>query len=689
MSTNKLLLFVFFLSFAQFAKAQVSGLSYTVAPAGEYIWWNDQAGLENGFLYGGKLGFGFGEYFEMRASYQRANDLKNSFEDYGIPNFDNNTFTQRDVKLTRWGGEMKANLSRGKLLPYILLGTGVQTLELDGADDTKQIYLTAGAGFNLALTDRITLLLEARNTAYRMNSGSQLLTSGDRASQGVGNSFFEREDLTNWSAGAALQFYLGGRKPGSMSELDKAYFNSISGGARGLDLGLEVVAGRMNFSENLKFRDTYMAGASAGLDFGPYIGLRGFYWRGMEEDSWNKFDELAMYGGEIRMRMNTSGGIVPFLMLGGGMIDVLDDYTVDGSGVGSDTVSIVLNKKTEDTPFAMGGLGLLVPLGKNLKVFGSARAIMTSTPPLEDLYAPEEVNTSWFYSAGIKLRFGKKNKSPQEVYKMEMTQQLDAQRAENDARADKLKLNYEQKVIALEEELMKAYEANDLQKAEIIKQEQAQAEQVVAELEKRDDPNPIIEPIFVSPEPIVAPAPTTVITTPAPAPVATMERQTTEIQTTNNSSVRGSEIRMSPAEFQNLIEEILESVDEPLPPMPYNPNYNPAYNQGAPAPQNYSNTTVLEDRIAKLESQLAQVEEVEVVVEETEEVNTANEEMKTQMIQMEREMSKKDEVIADLNKRIMLLEEALNKAEEEESRGLFGKWKKKRAEKKEKKEGGE
>jgi hypothetical protein len=47
---------------------------------------DDQSGLENGTLLGGKLGFGFGEYVEWRSTYKSI-DLRTNFDQFGIDGF--------------------------------------------------------------------------------------------------------------------------------------------------------------------------------------------------------------------------------------------------------------------------------------------------------------------------------------------------------------------------------------------------------------------------------------------------------------------------------------------------------------------------------------------------------------------------------------------------------------------------
>jgi len=561
MTSIRLSAILFFIFLYQIGSAQVAGISYTVSPAGEYVFWNDKAGLEDGFLVGGKLGIGFGEFFEVRASYLQGLDLKNNFKDFGLASYDDNTFNSSDVKLTRWGGEIRANISRGRLLPFILLGTGVQTIELDNSVERDQIYLTGGIGLKLGIADRITLTLEGRNTAYRYNAGFNLLSDQDKIDLNEVANPFQMEDLTNWSAGASLQFYIGGRKPGQMSDLDRAYFDSFTRGSGGLNIGLEAVAGQMNFNDKLVYRNTNMVGASAGFDLGPYIGLNGFYWRGLQDDSFTKFDDIAMYGGEMRMRLNTGGGMIPFLMIGGGKLDVNEGY-VGKKAIDTDSVGVSL-QGGDDTGFAMGGAGLLIPLTKNFKIFGSARAIITSGSPVDDLAAPEAIQTSWFYSAGIKLNFGKKNKNPDDIIQDQIDEQLKLQQEANDTKVAELQTQYDQKVLELEEALIQAYAEQDLEKAAILKEEKQKVEEIVEELEKIDEPIVATTPITIQPtiqsSPVtVAPStPTSQIPSPygnnAPLPNPTLGNQNVTI------TPSGSEIRMSPAEFENLIEEILES----------------------------------------------------------------------------------------------------------------------------------
>ena len=487
------------------AKAQVSGISYTLSPAAEYVKWNDRAGLDNGYLYGGKLGIGFGEFFELRGSYMRSLNLQTNFNNFGFTNFDETTFTPRDIQLTRWGGELKANISQGKLLPFLTLGTGVQSLELDSLTTNKRIYVQVGAGIKLSAGDRYTITLEAKNTTYNFNAANRFLTEQDRIGFGAVEDDMLVERLRNWSFGASLQFYIGGRRPGQLSALDKAYFSSFSTGLKGLGVPIEPTLVKMNFNDALPYKDTWMAGGYAGFDFGPYVGVRGFYFQAMDDNKINtSFDKLAMYGGEIRMNMNASKGTIPYLIAGGGYININEEEYI-----GREEVEMT----PESQAFVMGGGGLIFPLNKRLKLFGSVRTLLTSNTKLDDLQEVDELNTSWMYSFGVNLTLGRKAANPNALAQ-----------ATIDTNEALLKATYETKILELEQQLNQAYAEQDIEQAAEILRQKDQAEQVVEDLDQRDN--------------------------------ATRRNQQQMIDFLPSNS----RLQMSPAEFQLLIEEILENM---------------------------------------------------------------------------------------------------------------------------------
>jgi len=519
------IIFLFTLTLQQ-AFAQVSGISYTLSPTAEYSIWNDRAGLDNSLLVGGKVGFGFGEFLELRGNYAQSLNAQTNFSRFNLPNYSDSLFVATDTKIVRWGGDVKANIGKGKLLPFVTLGTGIQSIQLDTFDANKQIYISAGVGVKLSLADRYTLVLEAKNTAYRYNS-INLLTGEDIITFDLNSEDFVSENLNNWSIGASLQFYLGGRKPGEFSALDEAYFDAFSGGFSSVAGTIEPMGGKIQFHESLPYRDTWMAGVNAGIDLGSYVGLRGFYWRGIEDGELTSFDKIAMYGGEVRMRLNTATGLVPYITLGGGNIGTQDGY--EGRSIML-TDSTTMIAQTDNKGFAMGGLGMILPLSDNFQVFGSARAILTSGTPVDDFQAPEQVQTSMMYSAGLRFTIGKKATDIDQLMSGKIEEALAQQEVENDTQSEDMKKRYEAKLLELEQELNDAVVNEDYEKAAKLKKEQQKIDQVVTKIKVKQE--------------------------------KTASQTTGRTTTPQSNSQGGGEIRMTSEEFEKIIDKILDGMND-------------------------------------------------------------------------------------------------------------------------------
>ncbi len=510
-----------------YTKAQVKDISFTLSPVGEYTWWDDKAGLEDGTLVGGKLGFGFGEYLELRGVYLQSIDLKTNFKDFGLVNFDPNLFTQQDINLTRWGGEFKANIGTGKLNPYVTVGTGVQKTEIDATSAKfEQVYASAGFGVKLELDKRVVLNVEAKNTTYKFNAGENLLVDADKTAFGVTDDDFSNERLSNWSVLGSLQFYLGGRRPGVLTDLDEAYLNKFKGGFRGMQLILEPSVSYIAFDDNSLFRDTYLLGGYAGIDFNEYIGVRGYYFQATENEKISTdFDNLAMYGLEVRARLNDGKGVTPYLVIGGGYLNSYNSY------LGKGDVAVNSNE------FASGGLGLNIPLGRNLLIAGGVRAMLTSGEDVTDITAPDEIQTHVMYNAGIKLVLGRKSEAPKDVYSRNVQRELETQQTINDAKIQNLKAEYQTKIVSLEEEIKAAYEAKDVDKAVVLLEEKKETQKALKEVEK-------VEGVKVEKQ------------TEKALPKQEVAPQVASEVTPSNL------IQMTPAEFESLIEKILKGLEE-------------------------------------------------------------------------------------------------------------------------------
>ncbi len=562
MKNINIMLFIFFLSSTTIF-GQVKDISVTLSPAAEYTFWDDMSGLEDGVLLGGKVGFGFGEYVEIRATYMQALDLKTNFKDFGLVNYSDALFTARDVKLTRMGGEFKANFgTKTKLNPYFTLGTGVQTIQLESQDEQEQIFATAGLGAKFNLGKRIVFALEAKNTVYNFNPGSQLLTDADKTTFGVSDTDFKIERLSNWSAMASLEFYLGGRKPGNLTELDRAFLNGLSG----LKLVIEPGLANIKFDSDSNFRDTWMLGGYLGLDFNDYVGIRGFYYQSTKDEQISTdFDELSMYGMEFRARLNDGNGVVPYLALGGGYINTTSDY------LGKDGLPV------SGSYFASGGLGLNIPLGKGFLAYGGIRALLTSDTDEADIQTPNQIQTHTMYNFGLKIAFGKKANSASSVYNEKLSNALTEQQAMNDAKLANLKTEYKANIAQLELDLKAANENNDVDKAvEILENKKA-----ITEALKEVEATEVTASKFKA--------------IPQEEVVKNQLEQTIVPVKTQPKVEKEAMVQMTPVEFELLIQRILREVE---------------YNSLAPAEQQKVLRTDKDEQILHLNQRLENLEKL-------------------------------------------------------------------------------
>lgn len=545
-------------------KAQVKDISFTISPAAEYTWWDNQAGLEDNVMVGGKLGFGFGEYLELRGIYMQSLDQQTSFEEFGLDLFDASLFDAQNVDITRWGGEFKANLGTKRFSPYVTLGTGVQNISLDNGSDFEQIYATAGLGLKLNLAKRLVFAVEAKNTTYRFNSGVNLLTDANKTDYGVTDANFGTERLSNWSVQGSLQFYLGGRKPGELSELDKAYLQKFKGGFKGLQFIIEPSMAYANFDDGSLLRDTYLIGGYAGIDFNEYIGIRGFYFQATENEQLStNFDDLSMYGAEFRARLNDGNGVVPFLILGGGYLNPSDNYV---TSTAINNVNIV---SAQSGAFASGGLGLNIPLGRNVLISGGARAMFTSGDNVTDINNTDDIQTSIFYNAGLKFTLGKKAKSPQKVYEDNVDRIVSEQQAQNEQKLNTLKADYAAEIKRLEQELKAAYDAKDVDKAVEILEEKKVLEQSLQEVKDIEKVQEKVQDVkkleqAKQKDEIIVKEKTTAVTNDSTVHLVRRELSDREKLALIQPSPKATTelIQMTPAEFESLIERILNGIND-------------------------------------------------------------------------------------------------------------------------------
>ena len=390
------------------AVAQVKDISFAVAPTADYVWLPKKTAVTNGFMAGGYVGFGFGRNLELLGSYKHSIGLKSTLDGYDAPAAISNVFEAKDVSIYRWGGELKGNIPMAySFQPYVTLGSGVQTIKANDLSQ-NQVYFGLGIGSKFNLARRLTLNIEAKATHFSLDSRN-ILYKPTEANTSAYNSWIninvEDKSHLAWSVGAGLELYLGGRNPNELTELDQVYTS-----LKGFKVVIEPTLGYLNFSDDSNLRDAYFGGLALGVDFTEYIGVRGYYHRAMKDEKFSaEFDKLSIYGGDFLARLNVAKGVVPYLQIGVGYMKVGDDY------VGK----VVSNTNTSGL-FAKGGVGLAIPLGKRVELFGVANLMYTTRN--EDvssaLSSVHKLQSNVFYNAGVRIKLAKSVEK--ELYEQEL-----------------------------------------------------------------------------------------------------------------------------------------------------------------------------------------------------------------------------------------------------------------------------
>ncbi|MFN3597800.1 MAG: hypothetical protein ACK41D_11080 [Rubricoccaceae bacterium] len=442
------------------ASAQVQGLGYRLAPQASYVNFSGNAGLTRGPLFGGGVGFSFGEFVELGGSYQLGDQFETDFSRFS--GIEDEALAEvlaalggRAVQVERYGGELKLNLGSGRVVPFLTAGTGLVRFDPDGLAASRNIYLTGGGGLQFSIADRIGLSLMAENFAYRYNPGATFFTPEDLAAAGLAFESFNETTVNNLTARAALAIYLGGRRPGELSDLDRELRRQFEGGLGGLSLVVEPQYGRVQFDDALGLNDLSLAAVEAGFDFGPLVGVRGFYGRGVNPDSPTETEPVALYGGNLRLRLGAGAGVTPFLTLGGGYLQALEGYT-DAQGL-----------PVESRPFALGGLGVELPLSARVRLTGEARALAMAAQAGGDVSQPEDVFFSPMLRAGLSLGLGGSRGAVPVVRRAD----LEAARAEAAAErraAERERAALEEQIAALRAQSERRQAALDAERARAV-----------------------------------------------------------------------------------------------------------------------------------------------------------------------------------------------------------------------------
>ena len=157
-----------------------------------------------------------------------------------------------------------------------------------------------------------------------------------------------------------------------------------------------------------------------------------------------------MYGADFTAKLNVARGIVPYITVGAGYMNVYDSYVGENP--------LLANNSGY---FAKGGVGLSIPVSRYFELFGAANLLYTTDKDPEDLESTEDLKKHTMFNAGLKFNIGRSAMANKAIDSYV------------DRRVSDKTMMYEQRIAELKKELDRAYEVNDTEKAtQIINEKQ-------------------------------------------------------------------------------------------------------------------------------------------------------------------------------------------------------------------------
>ena len=373
--------------------AAAQDLRFSISPTAQQVAWNDALGLDNTLLYGGRVGFVFGRRIELQGYF-----LTNQGSDAGIRDlYDQLGVNDRPPQnaglgVRNYGAALVYNFSVGGFTPFLRAGGSILRFEPEGGRRSDRIALGYGGGLRFGKPGSLRFNLFAEDLRFRIDRTLLLALPATGAPPIV--DVDANKLRSNLTYGAGLSIPLGG---GAVTYDDTPQYQLSN-----VALPAEVFAGRLDFAGASGLPNQYVTGVRTGIDFGPLVGLRAFYWRGVS-DGFNKTAGIQGYGGEAQFALNAGPGFNPFLLAGAGQLDFLDSYDYNGEAA---TPGVVRRQPADQTALILGG-GVKIPIGARFTLTAAARNYLAARGGrTEDVAEASQLRSNWQYSAGFSFGIG-------------------------------------------------------------------------------------------------------------------------------------------------------------------------------------------------------------------------------------------------------------------------------------------
>ena len=375
------------------------GIRYHLRPAATWTQWDGALGLENGRFLGGMAGIGFGRYVDLTGFYLRSDNRWTNLPSVPFSAEEEKPLTDQSVDIASYGSELSIRLASGSLVPVLMGGGGILRFRPVAGEEIQRIQLKYGLGFRTLLTDALEAEVMLERSRYHLDPLDRAgpVSDGDSAFPEYPDADALRRNL---AIRVGLGLRLGGMDYNQVRDSDRTGMHTDQSLTSISRLSFEPFGGLQMFDAGLGINHQSIAGFRAGFDLGPFLGLRGFWWRGVNDD-FDAWEEVEGYGGEAQFNLNSDAEVAPHLLAGGGKMIFAPDFGEGGADVPADRKMLVL------------GGGLDARLGPRLLLSATARDYIVpgsdfgDTPPdLQDIQAPRQLAHNWQMSVGLKILMG-------------------------------------------------------------------------------------------------------------------------------------------------------------------------------------------------------------------------------------------------------------------------------------------
>jgi len=359
--------------------AHAQSIGIALAPSAQRIDWSDDLAFSNDWLYGGRLSLLFGKYVELQPFYFTRDGY--GLDSSRVESVFGTSAIGRRLDLRHYGTSVQVNLGHGAVVPFVRTSAGVLRLKPEAAERQDRITLSAGGGLRLGIGG-LNAELFAEQMGFRMNPRGLF---GPDTTTGA-----SALTLRNLVYGAAVTIPLSTAREAEMQDE----------GLRGSTAPIEPFVGVLRYDGAHGMANQELAGIRAGIDFSPVFGVRGFYWRGVNDDR-DGTVPVTGYGGEAQFNLNTGPGLSPYLIVGAGQIDYGNEFR-DSLG----------RPRSDRSAFIVGG-GASFRLTDRVRINGAIRDyIMTTEESLDNVSSTGDITHNTMLTAGLTISLGGRTGSP-------------------------------------------------------------------------------------------------------------------------------------------------------------------------------------------------------------------------------------------------------------------------------------